>query len=158
MRASIPKPPSSLAEGQGEAYWWTGELATIKLSADQTEGRLSLVEILAPEGLRIPLHVHRNEDEGFWILEGTVRFEVADRAIVAGPGDFLFGPRDVPHGYLVERGPARMLFLFTPGGFEGFIRDSGTPASEPTLPPPDAPLDLDRVARLAAGYGCELIG
>ena len=54
--------------GEGEVWWWIGLLATIKATAEQTGGRYTLVEIRAPEGFASPLHVHHQEDEGFWIL------------------------------------------------------------------------------------------
>src|SRR4028118_2334561 len=56
--------------GEGEALWWIGMLAAIKATAEQTGGRYTLVEILAPDGFASPLHVHHGEDEAFWILEG----------------------------------------------------------------------------------------
>lgn len=150
--------PPALAAGEGEAYWWTGELATIKTTGAQTDGHLALVEILAPEGVEIPLHVHRNEDEGFWVLEGELTFSLAGRAVTAQPGDFVLGPRGVPHTYTVDSGPARLLFLFAPAGFEGFIRESGVPAAERDLPPADVRPDMDVLTALAVKYGIEIAG
>lgn len=157
--ATIPhSAPPVLRAGEGEAYWWTGELATIKTTGEQTGGRLALVEILAPEGVEIPLHVHRNEDEGFWVLEGELTFRLAGDEVAAGPGDFVLGPRGVPHTYSVDSGPARLLFLFAPAGFEGFIRESGVPAAARELPPAEVRPDLDRLTALAAAYGVEIVG
>ncbi len=64
--------------------------------------------------------MHHNDDEAFWVLEGELTFEVGEETIKASPGSFLFGPKDVPHRYTVESGPARMLFLYSPAGFEEF--------------------------------------
>jgi hypothetical protein len=50
--------------GEGEALWWFGVLATIKATAEQTDGQYALVEILAPDGYEGVLHVHHFEDEG----------------------------------------------------------------------------------------------
>src|SRR4028118_12298 len=83
--------------GEGEALWWIGMLATIKASAEQTGGRYTLVEVLAPDGFASPLHVHHTEDEAFWILEGEMTFYVGDQTIKAHPGSFLFGPQEGPH-------------------------------------------------------------
>ena len=82
----------------------------------------TLVEILVPEGEGV-LHVHHFEDEGFYILEGEMTFYVGEQTIRAQPGSFLFGPKDVPHAFTVDRGPARLLFIFTPAGLEGGIRE-----------------------------------
>ena len=49
--------------------WWLGVLAFVKATGEQTGGQYALVEILAPEGYPGVLHVHHQEDEGFYILE-----------------------------------------------------------------------------------------
>src|SRR5918997_2881507 len=96
--------------GEGEALWWFGMLATIKATKEQTGGRYTPVEVLAPQGFASPLHVHHREGEGFYILEGEMTFYVGDQTIKARPGSFLFGPAEVPHAFKVDSGPARLLF------------------------------------------------
>src|SRR5919107_2170731 len=148
--------------GEGEAWWWLGMLATIKATKKQTGERYSLVEILAPDGYGSVLHVHHRDDEGFWIIEGELTFYVGDQTIKARPGSFLFGPKDIPHAFTVDSGPARLLFLFTPAGFEDLIREMGEPARELTIAPqPDAPPDeaeMERMMAIAAKYGGEILG
>jgi hypothetical protein len=102
--------------------------------------------------------VHHREDEGFWVLEGNVAFEVADTIFEASAGDFAFGPRDVPHRYTVGDAGCRMLFILTPGGFEGAIRDLSAPARSRTLPPSsEEPPDMDWLKARIASYGCEVV-
>ena len=151
--------------GEGEALWWIGMLATIKATAEQTGGQYTLVEIHAPEGFASPLHVHHQEDEGFWILEGEMTFYVGDQTIKARPGSFLFGPKDIPHAFTVDSGPARLLFVLSPAGFEGLIREMGEPARSLSIPPqpeePEEPPDeaeMERLAALGARYGGEILG
>jgi quercetin dioxygenase-like cupin family protein len=147
---------------EGEGWWWFGVLATIKATSEQTGSRYTLVEIQAPDGYGSVLHVHHQEDEGFWILEGELTFYVGDQTIKAHPGSFLFGPKDVPHAFTVDSGPARLLFVFTPAGFEGLIREMGEPARSLTIPPrPEEPLDeaeMGRLMAIAARYGGEILG
>src|SRR4028118_1641541 len=99
--------------GEGKAFWFIGMLATIKATAEQTGGQYTLVEILAPEGFASPLHVHHFEDESFYILEGEMTFYVGEQTIKAQPGSFLFGPKEVPHAFTVDSGPASPLFVFS---------------------------------------------
>jgi quercetin dioxygenase-like cupin family protein len=151
-----------LEKGEGDARWWLGvSLATIKATGKETGGHYTLVEVLEPEGEEAPLHVHHNEDEAFWVLEGELTFEVGEEKIKASPGSFLFGPRDVPHRYTVDSGPARLLFILSPAGFEEFIYASSKPAQERTLPPPpEGPPDeaeMEQLAAVARQYGCELL-
>lgn len=158
---SEPGGPQGVATraGEGEARWWFGSLAEIKLAAEQSGGRVSLVEVTEPPLAEAPLHVHHNEDEGFWVLDGTVRFEVGGHEISAGPGDFAFGPRGVPHRYTVGASGCRMLFILTPGGFENAIIDMSTAARERTLPPPgEEPPDLSGLEEKLAAYRCEMVG
>src|SRR5919112_1121064 len=152
----------ALGPGEGEALWGDGLLATIKANGEQTDGRSSLVEILAPEGYGSALHVHHREDEGFWILEGELTFYVGDQTIKARPGSFLFGPKDVPHAFTVVSGPARLLFILSPAGFEDLVREMGEPARELTIPPqpeePPSEAEMERMAAIAAKYGGEILG
>jgi quercetin dioxygenase-like cupin family protein len=148
--------------GEGEALWWVGMLATIKATKEQTGGLYSLVEVHAPDGYGSVLHVHHGEDEGFWILEGELTFYVGDQTIKAHPGSFLFGPKEVPHAFTVDKGPARLLFLLSPAGFEDLVRDMGEPARSLTIPPqPEAPPDeaeMERLMAIAARHGNEILG
>src|ERR687893_1444366 len=150
-----------LEEGEGEARWWLGGLATIKATDKETGGRYSLVEVLDPEG-EGALHVHHREDEGFWILEGELTFEVGDETIKASAGSFVFGPKDVPHRYTVDSGPAKILYILSPAGFEEFIYATSEPAKERTLPPPpESPpteAEMEQLVAVARQYGMELVG
>jgi quercetin dioxygenase-like cupin family protein len=150
--------PLAVAAGEGEARWWLGMLAEIKATAADTGGQMSIVEITCSPGAEAPLHVHHREDEGFWILDGDVTFEVGDATIEAHAGDYLFGPRAIPHRYSVGDSGCRMLFIVTPGGFEEMVREMSEPAAERTLPPPpDEAPDWGRIAAIAAAHGNELL-
>jgi quercetin dioxygenase-like cupin family protein len=143
----------------GEARWWLGGLAVIKATAADTGGNLTILEVTDPPGVSAPLHVHHNEDEAFLILEGDVTFEIGGRTIQASAGDFVFGPRDIPHRYEVGEAGSRMLFILTPSGFEELVRATSDPARSRTLPPPDHPMPDEKQMQAAqAAAGCELVG
>ncbi|MBK9124410.1 MAG: quercetin 2,3-dioxygenase [Chloroflexi bacterium] len=151
--------PKFVPSDEGEARWWMGSLAVIKASGADTGGQMAIIEITEPPGAEAPLHVHQREDEAFWILEGTVTFEVGSSKIDAGAGDYVFGPRGCPHRYTVGEAGCRMLFIVTPGGFEKLIVDMSEPAGRRTLPPPsDEMPDFEKIAAIAASYGIELLG
>lgn len=151
-----------LSEGEGEARWWLGSLATIKATGKETGGSYTLVEVLEPQGADGPLHVHYREDEGFWILEGELTFRIGEETLKASPGSFIFGPKGVPHSYRVDVGPARVLYILSPAGFEEFIYATSEPAKSLTLPPaPASPPDeaeMESLAALAQQYGAEILG
>lgn len=150
--------PVVVRSDEGEARWWFGSLAVIKATAADTGGQMTIVEITEAPGVEAPLHVHHREDEGFWILEGDVTFEVGDATIQAHAGDYVFGPRDIPHRYTVGDAGCRMLFIMTPGGFEDLVLEMSEPAGSHSLPPPsDEEPDWERIAAIAEAHGNELL-
>jgi quercetin dioxygenase-like cupin family protein len=151
--------PIALQEGEGEALWFLGTLATIKASSETTAGRVAVIEQLAPQGAGSPLHVHRREDEWFYVTEGALTFWVDGQVIEAPAVSFVYGPRDIPHTFIVSSPQARFLIVTEPAGFERFIRGFGEPAQTLTIPPPSPPpSDLAPLVAAAAEYGVEIIG
>ncbi len=150
--------PVAVHENEGEARWWFAALAVVKVTAADTGGRLTIVEVTEPPGAIAPLHVHHREDESFWILEGDVTVTVGDAVIEAHAGDYLFGPRNIPHRYTVGERGCKMLFITTPGGFEDLVIAMSRPATSRTVPPPfDEEPDWGHVAAVARAHGCELL-
>jgi quercetin dioxygenase-like cupin family protein len=144
---------------EGEAHWWLGALAVIKATAADTGGHLTVVDVTDPPGVEAPPHLHHREDEAFWVLDGDVTFEIGGKTIEASAGDFVFGPRDVPHRYKVGGAGSRMLVILSPGGFEDLVRATSDPARSRTLPPADHPMpDEEQMMAAQAAAGCALVG
>jgi mannose-6-phosphate isomerase-like protein (cupin superfamily) len=61
-----------------------------------------------------PPHVHRQEDEAWYVLEGRLGFRLGHEEIEAGPGDAVVGPRGTPHSYW-NAGPGRARYLIVMG-------------------------------------------
>lgn len=127
--------PLRVRSDEGEARWWFGALAEIKATAADTGGQLTIIEVTEHPGAEAPLHVHYRDDEAFWILEGDVIFEVGGETIEASAGDYVFGPRGIPHRFTVGDRGCRMLFLMVPGGMEELVRATSEPAASRSLPP-----------------------
>ena len=109
-------------------------------------GLIDMIEV--PAGHMPPLHVHSNEDEGFYVLEGEVALLLPDRRIDLVPGDFATAPRGIPHAYRVGDAPARWLVTSTPGGFERFVADVA--AAEEVTP--------QALGAIGATHGIEILG
>ena len=151
--------PIALQATEGEAIWFLGALATMKASGETTAGRQAVIEFLAPRGHGAPLHVHRREDEWFYVIEGELMFWVDGETITAPAGSFVYGPRDIPHTFEVSSPEARFLLGAVPAGFETFVRAVGEPAATLTIPPPaEPPADMSPLVRLAAEHGIEILG
>jgi quercetin dioxygenase-like cupin family protein len=161
MAATMPETAQAItrAPGEGEHVWAFGTLATLKATGEQTAGRATVIEQRAPRGAGSPLHVHRREDEWFYVLEGSITFWVGGDVFEAEAGAFVYGPRDVPHTFAVSSDEARFLLVTGPSGFDAFMRAAGEPAPSATIPPPAGPpADMGPLVQLAAGYGIEILG
>ena len=117
-----------------------------------------MIDSVIPTGFESPYHVHHAEDESFYVTEGEVTFICDGRKLKVGPGAYVFGPREIPHGFRIEgTAPARMLFLTTPAGFERFILEMSEPATDLALPQPTPP-DMEKLTTLAAKYKIDILG
>ena len=151
--------PIVAGPGEGEALWFLGTLATVKSTAESTGGVVAVIEHLAPQGAGSPLHVHSREDEWFYVFEGELTFWVGGETNVAPAGAFVFGPKGIPHTFMVSSERARFLLVTEPAGFEGFMRAAAEPAQRLEIPPaPTEPPDMAALAALAAEYGLEILG
>lgn len=101
---------------------FAGAVFLVKASRETTAGAFAIIEEVDP--LDTPLHVHANEDELFYVIEGEHVFRVGEHDFRAGPGAVVFAPRQVPHAHrrVVPR-HGRFLTMVSPAGFEGFFRE-----------------------------------
>ena len=125
---SVSAPPQGVATSRGEGR-------IIRFYADEMEvklqsGGVDVVETIAHAGCEPPLHVHENEDETFYIVEGEVTFYAGETVLRAGPGTHVYAPRGIAHTYAVESGVARMIV--TASGKHGFLETFGIGVPEET--------------------------
>lgn len=105
---------------------------------DDTRGVLDMFEVMIPPNSRMPVpHYHRDWEETVYGLEGVVTCTVAGKRIEIGPGDDLFIPRGVVHGFVNEtQAIAKMLCVLTPGvlGPQFFREMAAAVGTEPPDP------------------------
>jgi mannose-6-phosphate isomerase-like protein (cupin superfamily) len=152
--ATLPT-PRHVPAAAGRLWWYGGQVA-VKLTGADTDGRVGVWFWEAHRGAAAPVHVHRHEEEYFLVVDGQARLFVGDRHIDAGPGDLVALPRGVPHAYLITSETARLVGMASPGGFESFFAELGTPVVEGE--PPAAAPDPALMARTAAVHGVEILG
>jgi quercetin dioxygenase-like cupin family protein len=126
---------------QPEVAEFLGLTNRFLVTAAQTDGALSVVEITVAPGGGAPLHVNTREDLTWCVIHGTLTFSRGEATHEVGAGQAIFMPKDQLHTFLnrTER-PAIGLMVCTPGGFEGFLREMAAsgPATADGPPPADA--------------------
>ena len=137
---------------------WMGETSTYFLATgEQTGGAFALVDEQAKRGDSVPLHMHREDMESFYVVEGEITLYMGDQAGVrAGAGSFAHLPDGTVHGFRVESETARYLILTTPRHAE-FYR-AITLASRPGGLPPLESVDGSQIKRASERYGVEFVG
>lgn len=136
-------------------------LVTVRLSAAAGTDRISIIEHRMPYGSKTPMHIHRNEDEVFHVLDGTMRFRVDGKDTVAHAGQIVLAPKKVPHAFRVESiGGARCLTMTTGGDLERLVREMAKPAASAELMPYVEPnLHIQQALAMAcARNGIDIIG
>jgi len=138
---------------EGRTLMVAGGSYTIKASGEDTGGAYTLIEMFLPPGSGPPPHLHEREEESFYILEGTLLFQVGDETLDAEAGTFVKAPRGISHAFKnVGASPVRVLLLVTPAGLEKFFEEVGQPLGETP-----SPLDLEKVKQTAPKYGVTII-
>jgi quercetin dioxygenase-like cupin family protein len=133
--------------GEGEAYWAVGTKATIKGPR--------VMEFENPPGWEVPLHVHDDEDEVHYYLEGSVTVTCGDKTLVGTPGSLAFLPKGVPHALRFDdSGPGRWLWI-SPVDRSDLAREVGVPASGPE--PAEEEIDMERVVKIFEKHGMRFL-
>ena len=118
------------------------------IPGETTGGAFSIVEHPVKPGTLVPPHVHSREDELSYVVEGEFGARVGDQILHAGPGEYLFKPRNVPHTFWnAGPAPARLVEIIWPAGFERYFTEMAQ------LFPEQGPPDMGAVVELMARYG-----
>ncbi len=141
--------PVHVSAGEGKVCNVLGIPIRIRVHGRDTGGTHSVVESADKIDGGPPPHIHHNESETFQVLEGKYEFMCGGKKVMAQPGDTLFAPKGVPHGYrcLTPRGLLSVTIL--PAGFEEFFEEVGAlSAAEQQIP---------RVIEIGKKYGLEFL-
>jgi quercetin dioxygenase-like cupin family protein len=132
--------------GEGENYEMGDSRLSLKATEKETAGALFLSETTVEAGFPgPPLHTHRELTDMFYVLEGTLTFQIGEETIEGPPGTFACAPPGVPHTFSNRsEGPVRFLNFNVPGGFELYMREL-VKAWEAAGGPPE-PAELGAIA------------
>lgn len=122
----------------------------IKVSSKDTNGLLTVFEYVGKEKGGPPLHIHPNQDEIFFIVEGEYLFQVGKEQYRLKAGDTIFLPRNIPHAFAQTSSNGKLFFMFQPSGkMEDFFRALGALKTQPTP---------EEGARIFAAHDMQVVG
>ena len=144
--------------GESGSYRFLDTASHIVVSAAETAGRQSVVEMQLRAGHATPMYVHEDADETFHIREGRVTAHTDDDRRTVEAGGTIVLPRGEPHA-LVADAESTVTVTASPGGFDEFVAAVGEPVEDPAVPTePPAEAAVERVHELAGDYGIEILG
>ena len=140
----------------GEHIQIGGEASDCKVSAQDTQGALCVFELTGRMWAG-PRHLHHDQDEWIYVIDGEFQFEVGGQRFHAGRGESVFIPRKAPHVWACVSGrPGKIINVYQPAGkMEEFFRELGKYNGEPYV---HEALSIDELRRLFHDHGMDLLG
>jgi quercetin 2,3-dioxygenase len=139
-----------LRSGEGPRHELAGQLQTLLLGSDQTEGRVTMTTVELAKGPGLPAHVHERTYESLMVIEGRLRVTLDGVEHVLTRGDTASIPAGTEHAYRGEGHYTKVLTMSAPGGLEKLIATAGAATEEHVFGTGGA-LDLDALREAAAG-------
>ena len=150
MTDSISKSQSGdQLDNWNDGPWYEGthgERIAVRISSVHTNGKYAIVESVSAPGCATPMHLHRNEEEHFVVVEGNYRVAIEDKIFELSSGASVTVPEGARHSWRnISSEPGRMVVVLTPGGFEQCVQTIRN------SPP-------EKLEEVAASYGCYIVG
>jgi len=139
-----------LREHSGQTISVLGDKQTLKLTSKHTDGKLTVIMHELPPGIGVPMHVHTNEDETFYLTEGELEVTIDNNTTTLKAGDVILLPKNLPHAIKnnTQKVAKAQLSLYPAGIEEMFIQLSQLPAGPP---------DLTLVSEICGRYGVKFV-
>ena len=149
--------PTIKYQPKPERYYFDVALGSIRLSGEDTGGVYCLLDLRVAPGKGVPRHTHTREDEAIFVLSGELEASVGDELFTLRAGETLIAPRNIPHQLRNSGNVANhYLIMFSPSGFEEFLRATSDPAPDNAVAPTEPPtIAVRNVFELAADYGIQ---
>jgi quercetin dioxygenase-like cupin family protein len=150
--------PTIRRAAEGRTLAVVGDVYRFLATGEDTNGKYALWEAVVPPGDGPPPHVHRREEEGFYILEGEITVQIGAERIVATTGMFANMPVGTPHSFKNDSDkPAKMLISIAPAGLEQMFFECGVPVAKgATTAPPPTKAEMEKMLEIASRYGIEI--
>lgn len=143
-----------------ELMSFLGGVVAVHQRRDESEDGISILEHRVAEGFSPPRHIHREEEEVFYVLEGEIGYVRGNEAGLAKAGDTVRMPAATEHSFkVVSPGGARLLTI-TRGAFEDMVRAVSEPANAQARPRLHMPSEAEQraLAEACSLHGIDLVG
>ena len=149
--------PAVRYQRKPKRYYFDVALGSILLSGEDTRGAYCLLDMRVAPGLGVPRHTHTREDEALFVISGELEAIVGDEIFTLKAGETLIAPRNIPHQLRNSGNVANhYLIVFSPAGFEEFLKATSVPAADESVAPTEPPaVAVQNVFELAASYGIQ---
>jgi quercetin dioxygenase-like cupin family protein len=147
-----------LSPSDGEKIWIVGDTLWFKATSAETGGAFTVFEYVSLPGNGPPPHLHENENESIYVINGEFEILLGASTRRAEPGAFVFVPKGTVHRFrCIGDVPGKVLIHYTPGGIEGFFREAGVPATNDGLAPSVDIAEITRTEMAGKRYGLHVI-
>lgn len=158
QKAKTMNKPTLRKPNEGRTIAVVGDVYRFMTTSEETNGKYAIWEAIVPPGGGPPPHVHSREEEGFYILEGEITFQIGGERVVATAGMFANMPVGVPHSFKNESTqPAKMVITVAPAGLEKMFFEFGVPLPDgatTALPPTNE--EVEKLLAIAPRYGIDI--
>src|SRR5262249_59782405 len=152
----------SVAPGKdrfGKRIRLAGLTVDCKLSAEDTAGAVSIFEVTSGW----PRHLHYQQDEWIYVIDGQLELEVGDKRFRAAAGESVFLPRQVAHVWCPVGGPSKIINVYQPAGqIEEFFSELASfknlPTGQQVINKTYTQEQTNALRQLFDAYGMKLLG
>lgn len=144
--------------GTGPAYRSPIDQIRFLITGDQTGGAFFMAEVSVPPGGGNPPHIHRREEETFYMQQGSLTVQVGGETVTTSAGDFVCLPRGVAHSFQNNGNvDTKFLLVAAPAGLEKFFEEAFYPVADCPDAPPMTEAFMSRVLAAASKCGLEFL-
>jgi len=150
----MTEPPSRafvLRPGEGRDIDMGNFRMSLKASADDTMGAISLLEAEEPANFGPPMHIHHDAAEAFYVISGEYVIFIGDDEYICPAGSFIYIPAGALHGFRVGAVASRKLNIYAPAAMVGYFDELSAAIARDEM-------DDETLGEIARRYGMEVIG
>lgn len=147
-----------MADFEPKEFVLAGVVMKRLVSGEQTGGLFCLFENRTDGQTKTPIHVHANDDETIYVVDGQMTAIVDGQVRTLSPGESIFLKRGIPHQLMnASNRPARYVLIGTPSVFEQFLAEGGLELRKGEVVGPPKPADIERLTAAAPRFGITLL-